>query len=68
MRLDGVVDETLHLGPMRHIGLHDGVVPERKLFGERLKPVEAPCAQHEFRSVLRQAARGRFSEPAAALR
>ena len=65
VRLHGAVDEALDLGALGHVGPHDRVASQRQLVGQRLKPVEAPRAQHQLRPVLRQPARGGFSEPAA---
>jgi hypothetical protein len=56
---------ALDLGALRHVGLHDRVSAELELFGQRLKPVEAARAQHQFRPVLRQPPGGGFAEPAA---
>ena len=42
-----MVHEMLDLCVLSHVSLHGGL-PKRKLFGECLKPFEAPRSQHSL--------------------
>src|SRR5215213_9203172 len=65
MGLHGVVHEMPDLLVVAHVGLHDGLVAERELAGERLEPFETPRAQHELRPFPRETPGGGLAKPAA---
>jgi hypothetical protein len=65
MGLHCMVHEMLDLQVLSHVSLHGGVIAQRKLCGECLKPFEAPRSQHQFGPVLNKMTRSSFSKSTA---
>ena len=63
--LHGTVHETPDLLVLRHVCLHGGVVAQRQLSGERLKPFKPPCPQHQPSPAPGEMTRGSLAQPAA---
>jgi hypothetical protein len=61
----GMIDKADDLLVLRHIRLHDGLVTQRQFIGERLEPIQTPCAQHHVRALCSQPASGRRAVSAA---
>src|SRR6202023_1846325 len=65
MGLHCMVHEMLDLRVLSHVSLHGGVIAQRKLCDECLKPFETPRSQHQFGPVLSKMTRSSFSKSAA---
>src|SRR5215831_14111810 len=60
-----MVHEMPDLWVLSHVRLHGGIIAQRKLVGECLKPFEAPLSQHQFGPVLSKMTGSSFSQSAA---